>query len=104
MGTFDMEFTNYGIQNSHRPWQIYIIVPIANIHNCAFIVIVLFYSHLFCTMCVNCTIFYVLYILSTVYICDFMHLSYFVRNDEIKMFNQLSKNQFAYDQYMAQYS
>ena len=35
-------------------------------------------------MYVNCSIFYILYILSTVYICDFMHM-YFVRNDEIKM-------------------
>ena len=63
MGTFDMEFTNYRIKN-RRPWQIYIIVPIANIHNCAFIVIVLFYWHLFYSnVCqlfnILCTIYFI---------------------------------------------
>ena len=40
----------------------------------------------FIQMYVNCYILYVLYILSTVYIWDFMQM-YFVRNDEIKIFN-----------------
>ena len=40
----------------------------------------------FIKMYVNCSIFNILYILSTVHICDFMHM-YFVRNDEINMFN-----------------
>ena len=37
---------------------------------------------------VNCTILYVPYISSTVYICDFMNM-YFVRNDEINMFKHI---------------
>ena len=54
--------------------------------------VILFYliDTSFIPMYVNCSIFYILYISCTVYIWDFMHM-YFVRNDEIKMFNQLKK-------------
>ena len=51
------------------------------------VILLYFIDTSFIQMYVNCSIFYILYILSTVYICDFMHM-YFVRNDEIKMFNQ----------------
>ena len=57
------------------------------------VILLYFIDTSFIQMYVNCFIFYIRYILSTVYICDFMHM-YFVRNDEIKMFNQ-------YMQYMA---
>ena len=49
----------------------------------------LFYCDSLIQLYVNCSIFYILYILSTEYICDFMHM-YFVRNDEIKMFNHIA--------------
>ena len=52
----------------------------------------------FIQMYVNCSIFYILYILCNVLICDFMH-TYFVRNDEIKMFNQSAGLMFA-DEYI----
>ena len=56
---------------------------------CFMYYVILFYfiDTSYIQMYVNCSIVYLLYILSTVYICDFMHM-YFVRNDEIKMFNQ----------------
>ena len=52
-----------------------------------YVILLYFIDTSFIQMYVNCSIFYILYILSIVYICDFMHM-YFVRNDEIKMFNQ----------------
>ena len=60
-----------------------------------YVILLYFIDTSFIQMYLNCSIFYILYILSTVYICDFMHM-YFVRNDEIKMFNQsISKYQWS---------